>query len=81
MNSRNASTVTSGMIGGAIAGIVLGLILATLSIGFDWSGFPGGLAVGAGVGIALAGAFFWGLGVGLRRGNRSMWLPSEGAVE
>ena len=68
------------IIGGAIGAIIAGLVIVVLGIGFEWGGVGGGLAIGAGAGLAGVGAYFWGYANGLRRPiPRGTWLPSRDA--
>ena len=63
---------------GAIVAIVAGLVIVVLGLGFDWSGFLGGCALGAGIGLALVGVYLWGYTNGLQRvAARPTWLPSR----
>lgn len=67
----------------AITLIVAGGIVVFLGIGLDWGGFVGGMALGAGVGSVIVGAYFWGYANGLRRtatrasADPASWLPSR----
>ncbi|WP_109210871.1 MULTISPECIES: hypothetical protein [Microbacterium] len=62
----------------AVAAIAVGLVLVILGVGFDWDGFGGGLVIGAGIGLAAVGMYFWGYANGLRRpSSRGTWLPSR----
>lgn len=69
----------------AIVCAVVGIVLVIVSTGFGWHGFGGGLAIGAGVGLALFGMYYWGFGNGMRRGGAQngpkLWRPSEGSAK
>ena len=66
------------IIGAAIAAVIVGGIIVFVGTGLDWGGFVGGLGLGAGSGLMLVGAYFWGYGNGLRRPlARAGWLPSR----
>ena len=66
------------IIGAAIGAVVVGGIIVLLGVGFEWGGIGGGFAIGAGVGLALVGTYFWGYANGLRRPvSRATWLPSR----
>ncbi|QAY60902.1 hypothetical protein ET475_13495 [Microbacterium protaetiae] len=77
--SRTPTTrLSRGVVALAICLVAVGLIVVVLSAGFDWHGFAGGLALGAGIGTMLVGAYFWGWMNGLRRqGSSARWLPGE----
>ncbi len=71
------------IIGAAIASVVVGGLIVVIGIGLDWGGFGGGLALGAGVGLVLVGAYFGGFAHGLRQAMTRVsaapgtWLPSR----
>ncbi|UNK69907.1 hypothetical protein [Microbacterium sp. H1-D42] len=66
----------------AIIGIVIGLLAVLLAAGLDWSGFGGGLATGAGIGVMLVSVYFWGYANGVGRPlSRSGWRPSADSVQ
>ncbi|MFF2369670.1 hypothetical protein [Agromyces sp. NPDC058110] len=81
MNQASASVVAVRRITVAsIVAIAIGAIVAILGIGLDWQGFLGGMALGAGIGLVVVGAYFWGYANGVRRGgSRAMWLPGRDA--
>ncbi len=64
----------------AVASMLAGVVLVVLAIGFEWSGFVGGLGIGVGVGVGVVGAYLWGYANGLRKPvTRGAWLPSRDA--
>jgi hypothetical protein len=66
----------------AIALLVVGAVVVLVGTVLEWGGFWGGLALGAGIGLTLVGAYFWGFGNGVRRaGPRAVWLPSQDGGE
>lgn len=78
--TRNDTTTTtlSRLVVVAICAIVLGGALAIIAIGLEWRGFAGGLAQGAGIGLAGVGCYMWGFLNGLRKTvHRAAWLPSR----
>lgn len=81
MDTKITSKVASRVVIAAIIGIVVGLVLVIVSIGLDWRGFSGGMATGAGIGLMVVGAYFWGYANGLRRPvSRGDWRPSQDAA-
>ncbi|MFG6445167.1 hypothetical protein ACFXP7_07515 [Microbacterium sp. P06] len=63
------------MVGVGAALLLVGTVL-------DFGGFWGGFALGGGVMLAVAGAYFSGYARGLRRaGSAAIWLPSSSASE
>ena len=82
--SKSSSVAASGRIRWAgFFAIIVGFIAFVLAIGFEVRGFGGGLVMGAGIGAAAVGAYFWGYANGLRRADdeRLNWLPSQDAQE
>lgn len=82
MKKTTAFTLRRGraLIAVAIGLVLIGLIVVTASVGFEWRGFGGGFAMGAGIGAMLVGAYFWGWTTGLRRSApAASWLPGEDA--
>jgi hypothetical protein len=77
---EHPATLYRRIVGAAVATVVIGGIIVLLGIGFGWGGLGGGFALGGGIGLALAGTYFWGYGNGLRRPvSRATWLPSRDA--
>lgn len=57
---------------------IAGAVLALLAIGFDFSGFWGGFALGAGVGLIVIAAYLSGLVTGMSRAvTGPTWLPAR----
>lgn len=75
--NRKTISPSAALIAAVVLGIA-GIAVFLLAIGFEWGGFGGGMAMGAGIGLALAATFFWGYATGLRApGIRAQWRPSD----
>ena len=62
----------------AAVSAVAGAVLSLAAIGFDWSGFWGGFALGAGIAAIVLAAYLWGLVTGMSRaGHTPTWLPAR----
>ena len=62
----------------AAVAAIAGAVLALLAIGFDFSGFWGGFALGTGVGMIVLAAYLSGLVTGMSRAlPASTWLPAR----
>lgn len=62
----------------AAVAAITGALLALVAVGFDFSGFWGGFALGTGVGLIVVAAYLSGLVTGMRRAlPASMWLPAR----
>ncbi|ANJ26670.1 hypothetical protein [Agromyces aureus] len=78
--SAKSDTAVRRLAGASVTAIVLGAIVTLCGLVMDWGGFVGGMALGAGIGLVVVGAYLWGYANGIRRGgSRATWLPSRDA--